>query len=82
MLPPFPVSSLETPILYPLSLLNEGFPLLTHPLQPPCPLIPLHWGTEPSQNQGPLLPSIPNKASATYATGAMGPSMCTPWFVV
>ena len=28
----------------------------THPLQLPCPGIPLHWGIEPSQDQGPILP--------------------------
>jgi hypothetical protein len=28
---------------------------LTHPLLLPCPGIPLHWGIEPSQDQGPLL---------------------------
>ena len=25
--------------------------VLTHPLLPPCPGIPLHWGIEPSQDQ-------------------------------
>jgi hypothetical protein len=25
--------------------------VLTHPLRPPCPGIPLRWGIEPSQDQ-------------------------------
>jgi hypothetical protein len=35
---------------------------LTHPLQPPRPVIPLHCGIKPSQVQGPLLPLMPYKA--------------------
>jgi hypothetical protein len=38
----------------------------THPLPPPCPGIPLHWGIKPSQDQGPLLPLMPNKAILCY----------------
>jgi hypothetical protein len=34
----------------------------THSLPPPCPGIPLQWGIEPPQDQGPLLPLISNKA--------------------
>ncbi len=33
----------------------EGAPPSTHPLPPHYPTIPLHWGIEPSQDQGPLL---------------------------
>jgi hypothetical protein len=32
------------------------------PLPPPCPRIPLHWSIEPSRDQGPLLPLMPDKA--------------------
>jgi hypothetical protein len=32
----------------------------THPLQLPGPGIPLYWGIEPSQDQGPLLPLMTN----------------------
>ena len=32
----------------------------THPLQLPGPGIPLYWGIEPSQDQGPLLPLMAN----------------------
>jgi hypothetical protein len=53
----------------------------THPL--PCPGIPLNWCIEPSQDQGPLLPLMTYKpSSATYAAGAITPSMCTLWLVV
>ena len=38
----------------------------THRLLPPHPDIPLHWGIEPSQDQGPLLPLMPNKAILCY----------------
>jgi hypothetical protein len=48
MLSPFLVSSLETPYLIPLSLLLWGYSP-THPLLPPCPGIPLHWGMQPLQ---------------------------------
>jgi hypothetical protein len=43
----------------PSSCFYEGVPLSTHPLQPPCPHIPLHWGIKPSWDQGPLLPLMP-----------------------
>jgi hypothetical protein len=48
------------------SYFYENVPLLTHPLSPPQPHIPLHWGIEPSQDQGPLLPLMPNKAVLCY----------------
>jgi hypothetical protein len=38
----------------------------THPLPPHCPGISLHWGIQPSQDQGPLLPLIPDKAILCY----------------
>jgi hypothetical protein len=38
----------------------------TYPHQPPCPGIPLHWGIEPSQDQGPSLPLMPGKAILCY----------------
>jgi hypothetical protein len=74
MLSAFPVSPLETPshLLSPI-----------HPLTPSCPGIPLHWGIEPSQDQGPLLPLMPNKAIFWYICGwSHGCSMCILWLVV
>ena len=60
MLSPFLVSPSKTPI--PFLLL-----LLTNPPTPmSCPGIPLHWGIEPSQDQGPLLPSMSNKVILCY----------------
>jgi hypothetical protein len=63
---------------YPLS----SFPYpcsLTHPLLLHCPGIPLHWNTETSQDQGPLLSLM----SLCYICGwSLGPSMCTLWLVV
>ena len=60
------------------------FPCLpTHTLPLPCPGISLHWGIEPSQDQGPLLSLMSHRpSSATYVAGAMGPSMCTLRLVV
>ena len=58
---PFPVSPLESPYPIPPPLASmRMFP--THPLPPHGPQIPLHWGTEPSQDQQPLLPLIPDNA--------------------
>jgi hypothetical protein len=54
---------LETP--YPILPFPVSMKMLTHPpthpLPPAHPHIPLHWGTEPSQYQGPLLPLMANK---------------------
>ena len=41
----------------------------THPLPILCPGIPLHWGIEPSQDQGPLLPFMSDKAIFCYICG-------------
>jgi hypothetical protein len=65
----YPLSRSPTPseILYPIPV-----PLLlwgcspVHPLPPPHPLIHLHWGIEPSQDQGPLIPLMPDKAILCY----------------
>jgi hypothetical protein len=84
MLFSFLVSSLETPYSIPsppTSMRVFAHPP-SHPLPPPLPVIPLHWGIKPSQDQGssqscPIMPS-----SASYATGAVDPSMCTLWLVL
>jgi hypothetical protein len=64
MLTPFPVSSQET--LYPILSLPASMRVLlnppTHPLLPPYPGIPLHWGIKPSQHKGPLFPLISDNA--------------------
>ena len=52
----YPLSPSESPISHP-----HLAPPLTHPLLIPCPGTPLHWGIEPSQGQGPLLPLMLDK---------------------
>jgi hypothetical protein len=61
---PFLVSPLETP--YPIFPPPASMRVPPHPLLPPCPGISLHWGIKPSQDQGPLLPLMPNKAILYY----------------
>jgi hypothetical protein len=53
---PFPWFPSKSPLSYPLSPCSP-----THPLPLLCPGIPLHWGIEPSQDQGTLLPLMSNK---------------------
>jgi hypothetical protein len=48
---PFPSFPSENPLSPPVSPCSP-----THPLLLPGPGIPLYWGIEPSQDQGPLLP--------------------------
>ena len=63
MLSPFQVSPQETPYLIPHPPASmRGLPYAPSPLPPFCPGIPLHWGIELSQAQGPLLPLMSNKA--------------------
>jgi hypothetical protein len=62
---PFPVPP-EAPYSIPSPCFFEAVPSPTHPLLPNCPLIPLHWDIEPSQDQGLLLPLVPNKAILCY----------------
>jgi hypothetical protein len=63
MLSPFPVSHWSPySLLLPLPCFYDGVPPPTHPLLPTHPGIPLLWGTEPLQDQGLLLPLIPDKA--------------------
>ena len=55
------------PLSHPLSpCFYEGVPPPTHLLPLPCPGISLYWGIEPSQDQGPLLPLMPDKAILCY----------------
>ena len=66
MLARFLVSPPDTPfpILPPPASMRV---LPTHPPTPASlPCIPLHWGIGPSQDQGPLLPLMPDKAIICY----------------
>jgi hypothetical protein len=49
---------------YPISSHSPCSP--THPLPLSGPGIPLHWGIEPSQDQGPLLPLMTELANLCY----------------
>ena len=67
MLFPFLVSPLKTFYLtLPPPCFYEDAPLLTHPLLPYHPSIPLHWGIKPSQDQGTSLPLMPVKVILCY----------------
>jgi hypothetical protein len=56
-----------------------GAPPATQPLQSYCLSIPLYWGIEPSQDQGSLLPLMPDNTIFYYmCSWSYGPSsMCT-----
>ena len=58
MLSPFLVSHLKIP-----------YPIPLPPAHYPWPLIPLHWGIEPSQDQGPFFPLMSDKAILCYICG-------------
>jgi hypothetical protein len=60
MLSHFLVPSWKTPIHPPSPCFYEGIHLPTLP--PHLPSIPLLWGIEPSQHQGPILPFMSDKA--------------------
>ena len=74
---PFPSPpTLNAPIQYNSSCFEEGALPPIHPLLPPCPGIPLHWGIEPSHTKGLSSHLCPTKpSSALYVAGAMGPSI-------
>jgi hypothetical protein len=65
---PFLVSPPETlyPILPPPASVRVLTHPLTHSLPPPRPDIPLYWGMEPSQDQGPPLSLMSDKAILCY----------------
>jgi hypothetical protein len=50
----------------PISTPPASMRVLPHPLPLPHPGIPLHWGIEPSQDQGPFLPLMPYKVILCY----------------
>jgi hypothetical protein len=70
MLSPFPVSPLQT---FPIPLPPASMRVLPpHSLPPLYPSIPLHWGIEPSQDQGPPLLLMPDKAICCYSCSILG----------
>jgi hypothetical protein len=58
---PFPGFPSENSLSHPPMLYST-----TNPLLLPCLGSPLHWGIESSQDQGPLLPLMSNKAILCY----------------
>jgi hypothetical protein len=63
--PGFPSANSLSHPLFPC--LYEGAPPPTYPLLPHHPSIPLlQWGIEPSEDQGPPLPLMPNKVMLDY----------------
>jgi hypothetical protein len=66
---PFPGSPWKLPIPSSLPCFYEGVPPLTCLLPPSHHSIPLHWGIKPSNDQGPLLSSVPHKGILCYICG-------------
>jgi hypothetical protein len=68
--PDFPQKPpISSSLLYHVPCFYEGVPPPTHLLLPPHPHIPLHWGIKSSQDQGPLLPLMIDKAILYYICG-------------
>jgi hypothetical protein len=63
---PLPGFSSENSLSLPHPCFYEDAPPPTYLLLPPLPSIPLHWGIEPPQAQGPLLLLMPDKAILCY----------------
>jgi hypothetical protein len=77
MLSHLPVSPLKTPfpiLLYPASMRVFPHPS-TYPLPPHPPNIPLYWGIKPSQDQGPPLPLMPDKAPSAPSVLLLTPPL-------
>ena len=77
----FPSLPSAKPLFHPLlPCFYEGAPPSTHPLLPHCPSIPLHWGIKPSQDQGPSLSLMPDKAPSAPSVLPLTPplrSLCS-----
>ena len=67
---PFPGLTFGNSLSHPLSpCLYEGIHPPTYPLPSSCPGLPLHWGIEHPQAQGPLLPLMSNMAILCHIWG-------------
>ena len=68
ILSPHPPASMRT---FPQPPIPTSLPWNSpnHPFPPPCPGIPLYWSIEPSQDQGPLLSLMSDKAILCYLCG-------------
>jgi hypothetical protein len=65
----FQLSTTKPLISFPSPCFYESDPRPIHSLPSPLPGIPLYCGTEPSQDQGSLLPLMPNKTIFCYICG-------------
>ena len=85
MLFPFQISPLQTP--YPIPPYPASMRVLPHPSthsHPHRPSISLHWGIKPSQDQGPPLPLMPDKAPSAPSVLPLTPplgSLCSVWWL-
>ena len=66
MLTPFLISLPQIPYPTHSPCFYDGAPSTTHLLAPHLLSIPLSWDIEPPQDQGPLLPLMPDKAILCY----------------
>ena len=76
--PPYPIRA------YPVYLRVLPTHPPTHPHLPHSPSIPLHWGIKPSQDQGPSLPLMPDKAPSAPSVLPLTPplgSLCSVWWL-
>jgi hypothetical protein len=64
--PPSQFPLCNPPIPSPSPCFYEGAPPPNYSLLPHCPSIPICWGINPSQDQGPPLPLMPDKAILYY----------------
>ena len=74
----------KPPIPSPITLLLWAYFPPTHPHLPHCPTIPLHWAIKPSQDQGPPLPLMPDKAPSAPSVLPLTPplgSLCSIWWL-
>jgi len=63
----FPLCNAPFPFLW----FFEDAPTHTQQLSPQFPDIPLHWGNEPSQDQGFLLPLMPDNSILCWSYGSL-----------
>jgi hypothetical protein len=74
----------KPPSPFPLILLLWGCSPTYYPLLPHRPSIPLHWGIKPSQDQGPPLPLMPDKAPSSplvlLLSPPLGSLISVQWF--
>ena len=76
------VSHLQTPFPPPFPCFYEGAPPTTYLPLPHHPSIPLYWGIKHSQDQGPPLPLMPDKAPSASSVLPLTPPLESQWLAV